>query len=147
MRLLKQLVAGAPTSTRSAGLRARSSPTSSTTGSKTDRLDTRQRCAPSRLNGLSKPGAASSPTLAPAYQERLRTLNAVDFGDLLLHSTIFRTHEDVLAATYLAAGSANKFLVDEYQDTNVAQYLWLRLPPAGGHGNICCVGTTINPKV
>ena len=71
------------------------------------------------------------------YQERLRTLNAVDFGDLLLHVvTIFQAHPDVLAQyqrwlTYI--------LVDEYQDTNVAQYLWLRLL-AQSHHNICCVG-------
>ncbi|MEM8578488.1 MAG: UvrD-helicase domain-containing protein [Pseudomonadota bacterium] len=71
------------------------------------------------------------------YQQRLKELNACDFGDLLLHMvTIFQTHEDVLAQyqrwfAYI--------LVDEYQDTNVAQYLWLRLL-AGGHKNICCVG-------
>ncbi len=71
------------------------------------------------------------------YQQRLKELNACDFGDLLLHMvTIFQTHEDVLARyqrwfAYI--------LVDEYQDTNVAQYLWLRLL-AGGHRNICCVG-------
>ncbi len=71
------------------------------------------------------------------YQARLKELNAVDFGDLLLHMvTIFQTHEDVLQQyqrwfAYI--------LVDEYQDTNVAQYLWLRLL-AGGHKNICCVG-------
>jgi DNA helicase-2/ATP-dependent DNA helicase PcrA len=71
------------------------------------------------------------------YQQRLKDLNATDFGDLLLHVvTIFQTHEDVLQQyqrwfAYI--------LVDEYQDTNVAQYLWLRLL-AGGHRNICCVG-------
>ncbi|MFT5006633.1 MAG: DNA helicase-2/ATP-dependent DNA helicase PcrA [Paracoccaceae bacterium] len=72
-----------------------------------------------------------------AYQARLKTLNAVDFGDLLLHVvTIFQDHPDVLAKYQ------NWFrfiLVDEYQDTNVAQYLWLRLL-AAGHKNICCVG-------
>ena len=71
------------------------------------------------------------------YQARLKELNACDFGDLLLHMvTIFQTHEDVLQQyqrwfAYI--------LVVEYQDTNVAQYLWLRLL-AGGHKNICCVG-------
>ncbi|MEL6167873.1 MAG: UvrD-helicase domain-containing protein [Pseudomonadota bacterium] len=71
------------------------------------------------------------------YQERLKTLNAVDFGDLLLHMlTIFREHEDVL--TQYQRWFAY-ILVDEYQDTNVAQYLWLRLL-AAGHKNICCVG-------
>jgi len=71
------------------------------------------------------------------YQTRLRELNAVDFGDLLLHMvTIFQTHEDILAQYQRWF---RYILVDEYQDTNVAQYLWLRLL-AGGHKNICCVG-------
>ena len=75
--------------------------------------------------------------LYAAYQDRLRTLNATDFGDLLLHCvTIFQAHPDVLGQyqrwfKYL--------LVDEYQDTNVCQYLWLRLL-AQAHKNICCVG-------
>ncbi|MGB3832013.1 MAG: UvrD-helicase domain-containing protein [Mesorhizobium sp.] len=60
-----------------------------------------------------------------AYQERLTALNACDFGDLLLHPIrIFRKHHDVLAEYH------RKFkyiLVDEYQDTNTAQYMWLRL--------------------
>jgi DNA helicase-2/ATP-dependent DNA helicase PcrA len=71
------------------------------------------------------------------YQERLRILNACDFGDLLLHNlTIFTGHPDVLAEYH------NRFryiLVDEYQDTNVAQYLWLRLL-AQKNQNVCCVG-------
>ena len=75
--------------------------------------------------------------LYQSYQNRLATLNAVDFGDLLLHTIrIFTEHPAVLADYH------NKFryiLVDEYQDTNVAQYLWLRLL-AQGHNNICCVG-------
>ena len=71
------------------------------------------------------------------YQERLKTLNACDFGDLLLHMvTIFQKHEDVLAQYQRWF---KYILVDEYQDTNVAQYLWLRLL-AAGHQNICCVG-------
>ncbi|MEX0327942.1 MAG: ATP-dependent helicase [Ruegeria sp.] len=71
------------------------------------------------------------------YQIRLRELNAVDFGDLLLHMvTIFQTHPDVLEQYQRWF---RYILVDEYQDTNVAQYLWLRLL-AGGHKNICCVG-------
>ncbi|MEY4697893.1 MAG: hypothetical protein RIT14_2321 [Pseudomonadota bacterium] len=71
------------------------------------------------------------------YQERLRTLNACDFGDLLLHVvTIFQAHPDVLAQYQRWF---RYILVDEYQDTNVAQYLWLRLL-AQGHRNICCVG-------
>ena len=72
-----------------------------------------------------------------AYQERLRILNACDFGDLLLHIvTIFQTHPDVLAQYQRRL---RYILVDEYQDTNVVQYMWLRLL-AGAHRNICCVG-------
>ena len=71
------------------------------------------------------------------YQERLRILNACDFGDLLLHNiTIFTGHPDVLA------DFQRRFqyvMVDEYQDTNVAHYLWLRLL-AQGRQNVCCVG-------
>jgi len=71
------------------------------------------------------------------YQARLKDLNAVDFGDLLLHMlTIFQGHADVLAQYQRWF---RYILVDEYQDTNVAQYMWLRLL-AGGHKNICCVG-------
>ncbi|MBD0865025.1 MAG: UvrD-helicase domain-containing protein, partial [Rhodobacteraceae bacterium] len=71
------------------------------------------------------------------YQARLKALNAVDFGDLLLHMvTIFQKHADVLA---LYQGWFRYILVDEYQDTNVAQYMLLRLL-AAGHKNICCVG-------
>ena len=71
------------------------------------------------------------------YQMRLRELNAVDFGDLLLHMvSIFQNHADVLEQYQRWFCF---ILVDEYQDTNVAQYLWLRLL-AGAHKNICCVG-------
>ncbi len=63
--------------------------------------------------------------LYASYQERLKILNAADFGDLLLENIrLFREHPDVLRQYQ----SRFKFiLVDEYQDTNVAQYLWLRL--------------------
>jgi DNA helicase-2/ATP-dependent DNA helicase PcrA len=75
--------------------------------------------------------------LYEAYQERLKTLNATDFGDLLLHCvTIFQKHEDVLQQYQRWF---RYILVDEYQDTNVCQYLWLRLL-AQAHKNICCVG-------
>mgnify|MGYP005990104845 FL=1 len=75
--------------------------------------------------------------LYAAYQLRLKELNAVDFGDLLLHMvTIFQTRDDVLDQY---RRWFRYILVDEYQDTNAAQYLWLRLL-AGGHKNICCVG-------
>jgi DNA helicase-2/ATP-dependent DNA helicase PcrA len=77
------------------------------------------------------------PALYAEYQARLRTLNAVDFGDLLLHVIrIFQEHDDLLAQY---RRWFRYILVDEYQDTNVAQYLWLRLL-AQGHMNICCVG-------
>ncbi|CAM5340684.1 DNA 3'-5' helicase OS=Afipia felis OX=1035 GN=uvrD PE=3 SV=1 [Afipia felis] len=100
--------------------------------------------------------------LYAAYQERLKILNAADFGDLLLENIrIFREHPDVLRQYQ---HRFKYILVDEYQDTNVAQYLWLRLlaqapspltsprtsfpSPLVGEGkvalpapkNICCVG-------
>ncbi|MCB5177153.1 ATP-dependent helicase [Microvirga lenta] len=75
--------------------------------------------------------------LYTAYQDRLKVLNAVDFGDLLLECLrLWREHPDVLEQYQ------NRFrymLVDEYQDTNVAQYLWLRLL-AQARKNLCCVG-------
>ncbi|WP_428487571.1 ATP-dependent helicase [Rhodopila sp.] len=75
--------------------------------------------------------------LYEAYQARLRTLNAADFGDLLLHMTeILRSQPDILADYHRRF---RYILVDEYQDTNLVQYLWLRLL-AQGHRNICCVG-------
>ena len=71
------------------------------------------------------------------YQARLKVLNSCDFGDLLLEVLrIFQNHPDVLADYQRRF---RYMLVDEYQDTNVAQYLWLRLL-AQGHRNICCVG-------
>jgi len=80
--------------------------------------------------------------LYTAYQARLKTLNAVDFGDLLLENLrLFREHADVLERYQQRF---KYMLVDEYQDTNVAQYLWLRLlaQRAGDPrpANICCVG-------
>jgi DNA helicase-2/ATP-dependent DNA helicase PcrA len=75
--------------------------------------------------------------LYKAYQERLKTLNAADFGDLLLETLrLFREHSDVLAQYQRWL---RYILVDEYQDTNVVQYLWLRLL-AQAQRNICCVG-------
>ncbi|MEE8371116.1 MAG: UvrD-helicase domain-containing protein [Sphingomonadales bacterium] len=71
------------------------------------------------------------------YQDRLKTLNAVDFGDLLLHTVnLFRQNGDVLKEYQ---NRYRYILVDEYQDTNLAQYMWLRLLAQGRH-NICCVG-------
>lgn len=71
------------------------------------------------------------------YQNRLKILNAADFGDLLLHVVnIFQKNSDILQKyqTWF-----KYILVDEYQDTNIAQYMWLRLL-AAKHKNICCVG-------
>ncbi|MCY7280075.1 MAG: UvrD-helicase domain-containing protein [Sphingomonas bacterium] len=72
-----------------------------------------------------------------AYQARLKTLNACDFGDLLLHMlVIFRTHPDVLESY---RERFRYILVDEYQDTNASQYDWLRLL-AEPRRNLCVVG-------
>jgi len=71
------------------------------------------------------------------YQERLKTLNACDFGDLLLHMlVIFRRHSDVLESY---RERFRYLLVDEYQDTNQAQYEWLKLL-SEPRRNLCCVG-------
>jgi DNA helicase-2/ATP-dependent DNA helicase PcrA len=71
------------------------------------------------------------------YQARLATLNAVDFGDLTLHNIAILTSDDQVLESYQR--QFRYLLVDEYQDTNVAQYLWLRLL-AQRHKNLCCVG-------
>ena len=77
------------------------------------------------------------PQIYASYQQRLKTLNAADFGDLLMHTvTLFTAEADVLQQYQR---QFRYLLVDEYQDTNVAQYLWLRLLAQGRH-NICCVG-------
>ena len=71
------------------------------------------------------------------YQDRLKAVNACDFGDLLLHVlTILRTHRDVLEQYQQRF---RYIMVDEYQDTNSVQYLWLRLL-AQERKNLCCVG-------
>jgi DNA helicase-2/ATP-dependent DNA helicase PcrA len=76
-------------------------------------------------------------TLYQTYQTRLKELNAADFGDLiLLCVNLFQKNPTILKEYQ------NRFryiLIDEYQDTNISQYLWLRLL-AMGHKNICCVG-------
>jgi DNA helicase-2/ATP-dependent DNA helicase PcrA len=80
-------------------------------------------------------------TLYADYQARLKTLNAADFGDLLLECIrLFKEHPDVLAEYHRRF---RYMLVDEYQDSNVAQYLWLRLLAQGkpaSEANICVVG-------
>src|SRR3712207_3984668 len=81
--------------------------------------------------------AGRARSLYAQYQSRLRDLNSCDFGDLMLHMvTILRGNPEVLAEWHRRF---RYILVDEYQDTNLVQYLWLRLL-AQGHKNICCVG-------
>jgi DNA helicase-2/ATP-dependent DNA helicase PcrA len=94
---------------------------------------------PERVSGVEDSDYANgrARTLYGDYQARLRTLNAADFGDLLLHMTeILRGNPDILAQYHRMF---RYILVDEYQDTNLVQYYWLRLL-AQGHRNICCVG-------
>ena len=119
------------------------------------RIDTREWPAPRLMNRLQrwKDQARSPEKLTSAdtdslangrlpeiyrlYQERLRALNACDFGDLLLHGLTLFQNEAAVLQEY-----QEKFryiLVDEYQDTNIAQYLWLRLLTQK-HKNLCCVG-------
>ena len=82
-------------------------------------------------------GNGKGVSLYAAYQERLKILNAADFGDLLLECLrLFQENPEVLSEYQ---DRFKYMLVDEYQDTNVAQYLWLRLL-AQKHKNICCVG-------
>lgn len=83
------------------------------------------------------PASRNAHRVYVAYQKRLREVNAVDFGDLLLHNlTLFAHHPEILQEY---SQRFRYILVDEYQDTNVCQYLWLRLL-ALAHGNLCCVG-------
>ena len=95
--------------------------------------------APSGQSGAigAELGGGKLVALYEAYQERLRTLNACDFGDLILHNlTLMQSCPEVLEDYHRRF---RYLLVDEYQDINVAQYLWLRLL-AQGHRNVCCVG-------
>ena len=95
---------------------------------------TPDRVTPSMAGDLA---AGRAVDLYRAYQERLITLNATDFGDLLLHClTLFQDYAEVLQEYQ---DRFRYILVDEYQDTNVAQYLWLRLL-CQKHRNLCCVG-------
>jgi len=94
---------------------------------------------PDQVKDLNANGFADGKAAAlyQRYQERLAAQNACDFGDLLLHVlTLFQQNVDILK---LYQARFKYILVDEYQDTNVAQYLLLRLL-AQGHRNICCVG-------
>ncbi|MEK9860486.1 MAG: UvrD-helicase domain-containing protein, partial [Alphaproteobacteria bacterium] len=95
--------------------------------------------SPDRVSTIEQAELAegSGADLYHQYQDRLKALNACDFGDLLLHNlTIFNAHPDVLAQYH---DRITHLMVDEYQDTNTAQYLWIRLL-AQKNQNICCVG-------
>ena len=82
-------------------------------------------------------GGNKGQKLYQMYQDRLRILNACDFGDLLLHNLdILTKHADILERYHQRF---KYILVDEYQDTNIAQYLWLRLL-TNATRNLCCVG-------
>lgn len=71
------------------------------------------------------------------YQDRMLSNNVVDFGDLLLKNIeIFRNAPEIVEQYH---NTFKYILVDEYQDTNVVQYLWLRILAQRDH-NICCVG-------
>ena len=94
---------------------------------------------PGAVTGEGNDGLAGGrlPEIYAQYQQRLEALNAVDFGDLLLHCLeIFKANPDVLG---YYQDRFSHILVDEYQDTNVAQYMWLRLL-AQKRNNLCCVG-------
>ncbi|HWH18805.1 MAG TPA: UvrD-helicase domain-containing protein [Allosphingosinicella sp.] len=130
LRLLKQLIAAA-------GIDEKRWPARALAGL-IDRWKNRGWAPPQVDAGESEAYAnGKGAALYAAYQERLKTLNACDFGDLLLHMlVILRTHRDVLEHYQQRF---KYILVDEYQDTNQAQYLWLRLL-AQERRNICCVG-------
>ncbi len=82
-------------------------------------------------------GGGRGQKLYQMYQDRLRVLNACDFGDLLLHTLkILSENPDILERYHQRF---KYVLVDEYQDTNVAQYLWLRILTSSAR-NLCCVG-------
>ncbi|MFH1804226.1 MAG: UvrD-helicase domain-containing protein [Pseudomonadota bacterium] len=92
---------------------------------------------PDRVTETSEFANGRCKELYRIYQDRLAVLNAADFGDLLLHClTLFQQNPEILRQYQ---NSFRYILVDEYQDTNVAQYLWLRAL-AMAHHNICCVG-------
>ncbi len=94
---------------------------------------------PDKVKGVegSEQADGLAPELYAQYQDRLKTLNAADFGDLLMLNLSLFQQEPAILAKYQS--KFKYILVDEYQDTNVSQYLWLRLL-AQGHSNICCVG-------
>jgi DNA helicase II / ATP-dependent DNA helicase PcrA len=130
LRLMKQIV-------QDAGFDEKSLPARSLLGA-IERWKDRG-LTPDKAGAKDRPdlGGGKAVDLYRAYQDRLLQVNAADFGDLLLHNlTIFGTRGDILADYQRRF---RYILVDEYQDTNVSQYLWLRLL-AQQHKNLCCVG-------
>jgi DNA helicase II / ATP-dependent DNA helicase PcrA len=130
LRLMKQIV-------QDAGFDEKSVPARSLLGA-IERWKDRG-LTPDKAGAKDRPdlGGGKAVDLYRAYQDRLLQVNAADFGDLLLHNlTIFATRGDILADYQRRF---RYILVDEYQDTNVSQYLWLRLL-AQQHKNLCCVG-------
>lgn len=90
-----------------------------------------------QYNDLRINTSSSEGKIYKIYQERIRSYDSVDFGDLLMYIIqIFKENQDILQKY------REKFkyiLVDEYQDTNISQYLWLRMLSPSGNG-LCCVG-------
>ncbi len=132
LRLLKQVVS-------EAGLEEKRWPAKQLAGM-IDRWKNRgerpQDVPPGEAASFGEPGRDGK-SLYARYQQRLAALNAADFGDLLLHMlTIFDAHPDVLGDY---RRRFKYILVDEYQDTNIAQYRWLTLL-AAERRNIACVG-------
>ena len=92
---------------------------------------------PNQLGLAMGPVETLSRKIYKEYQDRLRTLNALDFGDLIIYTTkLFKEHPEVLDRYQ---NNFKYILVDEYQDTNAAQYLWLKAI-SSKNKNICCVG-------
>ena len=92
---------------------------------------------PEKITSSEQTGSHLLVDVYKQYQERLKILNAADFGDLLLHClTLFKENPFVLEGYQQ---QMRYLLVDEYQDTNISQYLWLRLL-AQQSQNLCCVG-------
>lgn len=96
-----------------------------------------QGLTPDKACAAAVPASRLACHLYETYQERLKTMNAADFGDLLLYCLELFLNDPVLLDAFRK--QFRYIMVDEYQDTNVAQYLWLRLL-ADGHKNLCCVG-------
>jgi DNA helicase-2/ATP-dependent DNA helicase PcrA len=90
-----------------------------------------------QLAGLYRSDVEPVRTLFQSYQDNLQRMGAMDFGDLLCKCLALWQVEPEVLSKYQ---SRFRFiLVDEYQDTNLIQYQWIRQLSAG-HGNLCVVG-------